>query len=404
MGIEDLNLDLGEHAERILVIAASAEASGRIGRLLEQRAYSYCSAADLAEASALADEELFDMVIAECSDDSSALDAVHAIVANAQLRRAPLLVLHPKAESVSAEQLEAFPIPVRLLGSPWEASALLVRVSSQLRIRKVKETEARFTSRVAEQNVQLRDLTTRFKRELQDAQYIQNSLLPKGLPSAEQTRFAATYVPLEAVGGDLYDLWKLPDGRMGLFIGDVTGHGLPAAFIGAMTKMALSYSGKGTPDEMLAEMNSGLCQHMPEGRFVTAAAAFYTPATGELYVARAGHPPGFLYRAATRELVQVAPRGVPLGFLEEARYELYSTRLEAGDKFLLVTDGITEAMNFGGAVLGVDGTARLFAELAPENAMDSCLRGLLEKQEEFSEGRMVKDDITLLGLERLAAG
>ncbi len=401
MGIEDLNLDLDEHAERILVVAPSDSAAERIGKLLQARNYAWQSAPDVETAGALAEGEVFDMIVAEFPDAAlPPIDAITAVLANPNLRRSPLLVLHPAADSVSREYLDGLKSPVQTLKSPWEPPALLVKVSSQLRMLKIRSEEAGFGSKVVSQNAELRDMTNRFKHELLEAQNIQNSILPTSLPTAENTLFAATYVPLEAVGGDLYDLWKIEKDLFGLFIGDVTGHGISAAFIGAMTKMAQTYAPKTGPEAMLEDMNKGIVPLMPDGRFVTVAAAFYRPSNGELLVARGGHPPGLLYRAADQTVTEISPRGFPLGVMDMARYELFKTVLAPGDKFLFVTDGLTEAINMDGKDWGVKGVAEAFRQLAMVQPIDECIISMLEKQMEFTSGRIVKDDITLVGIER----
>ena len=402
MGIKDFTLTSGEHAQRVLVIASSTEEADRIGKLLETRNYAWKAADGVEAASAMAGEQLFDMIVAEFADhDLPPIEAINSITSSAQLRRVPLLVMHPGAADISPNYLTSLDLPVSILSTPWHATDLIVKVSSQLRLQKLKDAESSFVAKVSAQNSELRDLTNRFQRELQEAQNIQNSILPKSLPTAKETSFAAAYVPLEAVGGDLYDLWKINDDLFGLFIGDVTGHGLSAAFIGAMTKMALSYASKESPDVMLRQMNEGLMELMPEGRFVTAAAALYTPSTGQLLVARGGHPPAYIWRAAGKFVTEVTPKGFPLGVVPHAKYELYSAQLLPGDKFIFVTDGLTETVNMAGRALGTAGTGVIFGELAETGSIEQCIAGLLDRQEEYSGGRMVKDDITLLGIERL---
>ena len=229
MGIEDLNADLSEHAERILVIAPSEERAQKIGKILEQRSCIWVFALDIPEAAECSKQELFDMIVCDWDESQgSAMEAIEVIGAEPQLRRAPMLLLHPRSDEIPEDYLAALDLQLQLLQSPWEASALVVKVSAELRKRRLRLEEAKFYSKVSSQNVELRDLTNRFKRELKEAQDIQTAILPKMLPDAAGTLFAATYVPLEMVGGDLYDVWQISDDLYGLFIGDVTGHGLSA--------------------------------------------------------------------------------------------------------------------------------------------------------------------------------
>ncbi|MFN8389257.1 MAG: SpoIIE family protein phosphatase [Bdellovibrionota bacterium] len=395
-------LHLDEQPEKILIIASNRDAAAKLGRVLESRGFTYQFAPTVDDAVQLAATELFDLVIAEYPDNSVlVIDAINAIANESDLRRSPLLLLHPNASSVSEEQRMSYPFRVQLLPVPWERGTVLVKASAELRLQKLRSEEGRFLSGITGQNLELRDLTNRFMRELREAQAIQSSLMPTELPSAPGTRFAAAYVPLDVVGGDIYDIWSISPELHGLFIGDVTGHGLSAALIGAMTKMAMSYAPKLSPEDMLREMNNGLAPLMPEGRFVTAELAFYNSDTGTLMLARGGHPPAFLYRAQTGAVEELAPRGFALGMIANAKYELLATKLEPGDKLLMLTDGMTESSDMQGKLLGTSGVSEIFGRLAPSYPIDRCIGELLDIREEYSRGRVVKDDIAVIGLERI---
>lgn len=401
--MDDFANDTIEHSEVVLVVSSDDEDSRRLTSLLERRRYRWEHVLDLGTAIERASTSLYDLVVVDLPELSMQPDQLaQRIGADPYLGRFPLIVVHRDADQIPAAAIESLGLPVQFVTRPIEPTSVLVKVAHQLRLRKLQADEGRFLSKIASQNVELRELTNRFRRELREAQDIQRSILPTALPQAPNSSFAAAYVPLEAVGGDLYDIWPIGDDHLGIFIGDVTGHGLSAAFIGAMSKMSLAYASTVQPDEILAGMNQALCPVMPEGRFVTAAVAVYNPKTGEIAVARGGHPPPFVFRAATQSIESVTARGFPLGVMGEARYERYSSQLHPGDKFLLVTDGITETLDLGGKLLGNDGVAQLFCEAAAQFPIDRCLSFLLERQELFSEGRLIKDDITLVGLERLS--
>ena len=119
----------------------------------------------------------------------------------------------------------------------------------------------------------MRDILLNFAQQYHDASRLAGEFaLPDSFATAKNIVISG--MGGSAVGGDLFDVWEIEEGLFGAFIGDVTGHGLPAAFIGSLTKMALAYGKKlKKPDELLTEMNEDTADHMPEGRFVTAAAA-----------------------------------------------------------------------------------------------------------------------------------
>jgi serine phosphatase RsbU (regulator of sigma subunit) len=311
------------------------------------------------------------------------------------------LVIHPQADAEAIASLAEPGRDVQYLPSPFNPSVFLVKVATLLRLRKFTNEQVSFETQIAAQNAELRDLTNRFKQELKEARSIQQSILPKKLPVAKKAVFAACFMPLEAVGGDMFDIWKIDDSRFGLFIGDVTGHGLAAAFIGAMTKMSLEYAPKQDPATMLEHMNNGLADLLPEGRFVTVAAAFYDDSSGKLQIARGGHPPPLVWQKSLGKVLQCSPRGLPLGVAPMCKYECQEVTLCAGDKVLFVTDGLTETSDMDGKMLGVDGAAQMYSQFASDLSIDKCLKAVLDGQKTFSGGRLTKDDNTLLGLERL---
>lgn len=397
MGIEDLNLDISEHAERVLVVTERDELFAELSALLHQRACLTLRARGIMAAAQLAASEVIDMVMLDCEHTDPQGEIAKAR-ANPHLRRAALAALSTRFTLGETGPDDPLGPGVLLLPLPIRAGDVLVKISTKLRLRKMDRREAEFATGLSARNAQLRDLTTRFKRELREAQAIQQSLLPQTLPAHPRMLCHASYLPLEAVGGDIYDLWEIAPGRFGFFVGDVTGHGLPAAFIGAMTKMALAYAKQDRPDEMVAEMNLGLAAHMPEGRFVTAIAAIYDADTSELQLARGGHPQALLHRAADSAVEEIAPKGLPLGITTEVPYELYTTKLEAGDKLLLFTDGLVEGADMNGSLFGIGGVRRHLIEAASAD-VTSTIAHILERYKDFTSGRVVKDDITIVGLE-----
>ena len=401
MGIEDFNLELAEHADRILLVTESLESKQQLGEIFEHRSYQWKAVENLGAAAELAGRELFDLVIVEiCSAQLPASDIIDNFKAKDSLKRCPLIVLHPEGSK------ERYPTArgassITVLSSPVEPSELLVKLATQLRLRKASNNQLRFDAKLSAQNAQLRDLNNRFRKELKEAQAVQQSMLPAEHPTDPNCALYATYIPLEAVGGDIYDLWRISERTFGLFVGDVTGHGLPAAFIGAMTKMALSYANQQNPEQTLAEMNAGLAEHMPEERFVTVAAAIYNAESGELKIARGGHPPSYIWRAETGEVEEVCPKGMALGMLAESKFELYQTKLNPGDKLLMITDGITEAQDMNGEMIGISGLGECFKRAAVLPDIKSSIENILQQIDAYSGGRVIKDDQTLIGLECL---
>ena len=401
MGIEDLSLDLKEHADRILFICDNDPAAAQISSLLETRSYNWVRVSTIEDGAVTAQEQVFDLVvICLLNPENDPIINLRDLKAERRLVRYPVIAIHPALEEIQMSGLIPKDEKLSLLPYPIDAAQFLVKLTMLLRLRKFRGEQASFETKIAEQNAQLRDLTNRFRTEVREAQTIQKALLPTTLPIFDSCVIAARYLPLEAVGGDLYDVFNIDSENVGIFLGDVTGHGLPAAFIGAMTKMALAYAKKNSPDKMLIEMNDGMIALMPEGRFVAVAAATYNINTGVLKVARGGQPNPYIWRAKTQSVEMAISRGMAVGMVEGICYQLFETILEPGDKFLMLTDGLTEATDMNGVMLGAEGVVKWLETEAGTLPIDRCLDYLLFLQERFCGGRILKDDITLVGLER----
>jgi len=188
--------------------------------------------------------------------------------------------------------------------------------------------------------------------ELATAREIQQSIIPPHPPDVAGLDVAALYRPASQVGGDFYDFVLLPDGRLGIFIADVSGHGVPAALVASMLKIALAAQEHvGEPAEVLRDLNALFCGRLKK-QFFTAAYALFDPLKQSLTFASGGHPPLMIANGtAIRELP--AP-GFVLGRMRSATFEAQSHGLSSGDTVLLYTDGIVEATDRNGEQWGYE--------------------------------------------------
>jgi sigma-B regulation protein RsbU (phosphoserine phosphatase) len=238
-------------------------------------------------------------------------------------------------------------------------------------------------------------------RELKVVGAIQRSLLPAELPVIPGLEMAAHYETSQRAGGDYYDFFPLPDGRVGIVMADVSGHGTPSAVVMAITHaIAHSYPGPAAPPgNLLAYLNRKLAARYTidglSGSFVTAFYGIYDPATRVMTYASAGHNAPRLARGGeVRGLGGEA--GFPLGIEAGEVYAECEVKMEAGDTLVLYTDGITEAFSPTGELFG---TGRLDAILAarPENATAVVMK-ILEGVGRFTGGSPATDDRTILVL------
>ena len=290
---------------------------------------------------------------------------------------------------------------VEVIQAPFTVGSLVSRIAMMLRLRKLAGTDERQGS-LAEINASLRDNNLKFKKELDEARAIQQSLLPLTLPKDSRIDLAVSYQPLDEVGGDWYFANQSVGKQLSLQIADVSGHGLSAAFIGSMAKLAMTAAGREQPHELLMEMNRLLAPQIPAGRFVTMGSCLYDPATGKVSWARAGHPPALIVRRASNTVAQLLGDGFAVGFFEDSSYMLVEDTLEVGDALLMFTDGITEAQDRSGDAFGLQ---RLSGALLNSERASSCsdiLRYILDVFDQFRGERLIRDDVTLLLLKRSA--
>ncbi|MDP8947115.1 MAG: SpoIIE family protein phosphatase [Actinomycetota bacterium] len=244
----------------------------------------------------------------------------------------------------------------------------------------------------------------RIEQELRIARLIQQTLLPKTLPELSGYEVAAYYQPADEVGGDFYDFFELEDGRLGLVVGDATGHGMPAAVLMASTRSvlrAVAQRGGGAPGQVLAEANEVLFHDIPPNMFVTCFYAILDPTEGRLRYANAGHNlPCCRHEGPATEL---KARGMPLGLMPGMRYEEKEAVLAPGESVLFYSDGLVEAHNPQGEMFGTR-CLRSFLTEHPTGGTD-LITVLMEEMKRFTGTRWEQeDDITLVTLQRLDGG
>ena len=240
----------------------------------------------------------------------------------------------------------------------------------------------------------------RIEHELQVARQIQQELLPESIPKLDGWRIAAYYEPAREVGGDFYDFLEFPDGRLGLVVGDATGHGMPAALVMATTRGMLRavVQSLESPGEVLAKVNEALVADIPPSTFVTCFYAILEPQSGFLRYANAGHDLPYLRRGGG-EAEELRARGMPLGLMPGMPYEEKETILAPGDSALFYSDGLVEAHNPKREMFAFPRLRRLVAEHEAEEG--SVVEFLMDELLTFTgEGWEQEDDITLVTLQR----
>ncbi|MFZ1053283.1 MAG: PP2C family protein-serine/threonine phosphatase [Candidatus Sulfotelmatobacter sp.] len=246
---------------------------------------------------------------------------------------------------------------------------------------------------VAARQTLQRDLQlSEIQKELEVARRMQLSILPTGFPNSANFHVAARYVPMTSVAGDFYDFIVADDRQAGLLIADVSGHGVPAALIASMVKVAATSqrANAADPARLLAGMNAVLFGNT-QNQFVTAAYVHLDSTSRTLQYSAAGHPPMLLLRHG--KVIEIAENGLILAAFDSATYTNAAHPLEPGDRLLLYTDGLIEAANPIGDFFGQDALSALLrqtADLPPSAASDQIISSV----QRWSASQ--DDDLTVL--------
>lgn len=238
----------------------------------------------------------------------------------------------------------------------------------------------------------------RITQELRVARLIQEQFLPTGVPDVPGWRIGAYYRPAREVGGDFYDFIDLPDGRIGVVIGDVTDKGVPAALVMATTQGLLREIAHQAiePADVLARVNERLVGDIPPNMFVTCQYAAFEPATGRLTIANAGH--NLPYIRGPEDVCEVYVTGMPLGLMAGSVYDQIDVVVDEGSCLLLHSDGLAEARDADGKLFGFPRIKDLVAE---HRSGDTLIDGLLDALSSFAADPVgIDDDVTLVTVER----
>lgn len=240
-------------------------------------------------------------------------------------------------------------------------------------------------------------------QELETARAIQQSFLPDLIPQHKNWDFATFWLPMRDVGGDFFDFYQLPDGRLAMLIADVSGKGVPAAMFMALSStvlrfaMGLSFA----PDELLDRANQLIISDQRSRMFATVFVMYLNRETGVAQYASAGHNPPLLYRRETGECHYLEASGVAMGLFTSAEYDTSTIELNPGDVLVMYTDGITEVINEEEEEFGeerLDALVAAHTHLSAQELSNLIVSSITR----FSSGQGVMDDETLIVIKRVS--
>ena len=331
----------------------------------------------------------------------------------------PIIMATARGESediVQALRLGANDYVTKPLDFPVVLARIQTHVAMKRTAEQVKELErilAEQNRELEQTNAQLAKANGRMTRDLKAAARIQKTLLPREVPQSPDASFAWIYQPCDELGGDGLNVIRLAAERIGVYILDVSGHGVASALLSVTLSRILSpppdpssilvrNSGEsGQPDiTPPGKVADYLNQHFPYDtateQFATLLYGVLDSSTGDFRYVSAGHP-GPVHLPAGMEPVILESEGFPIGLASSA-YEERSVRLGSGDRLYLYSDGIPEAMNADGAPFG---NARFLEAIGQSRSLplQDGISELLKQVERWRGDASAQDDISMLALE-----
>jgi phosphoserine phosphatase RsbU/P len=238
--------------------------------------------------------------------------------------------------------------------------------------------------------------------ELRIAREIQLGILPSDVSQccpSSGLDIQAIMEPARDVGGDLYEVMPIGDGRVAVVIGDVSGKGIPAALFMAVTTTLVRVAAQQLerPEEILSRVNEGLIVHNPRGMFVTLFCAIFEPQTGRIICASCGHPSPVQLRSGEAPSLPFRSAGLAAGIMADIEIPSQALELRAGDTLVFYTDGVTEAFDPQEQQFGERRLLDCLADMAGQSSKE-VLDQTLAAVRQHAGDAMQSDDITIVAV------
>jgi serine phosphatase RsbU (regulator of sigma subunit) len=370
---------------QLLVVDDSSVNRLVLGRYLQQQGHTVAYAENGRQAIELLRARAFDMMLLDIEmPEMNGYQVLELVVSDARLRDIPVIV------TSALDEMESVVKCIQMgaedyLTKPVDQVLLKARIDASLEKKRLRDAQ--------------RDLLRKMEAELDFAREVQRSILPGELPRKTGCDFGALMIPARAVGGDFYAFIELDEQRVGIAVGDVSDKGVPAALFMALTFSLINTEARRSfsPCDVLFNVNQYLLSMNQSDMLVTAVYGIFNCLTREFRYARAGHDKPIVLDASGQLLELVGHPGQLLGVLSAPALDEQHIILPAGGTLLLFTDGVTEAMNAGGQMFGLE---RLRAALQANyagRAQGICTE-IWRTVATFAGDQPAHDDVTLVAV------
>jgi serine phosphatase RsbU (regulator of sigma subunit) len=276
------------------------------------------------------------------------------------------------------------------IGMTFSISDISMRKSAEIALRESREA--------------LKNRNEIMEKDMQIAQLVQRELIPSEAPVCSFLNIAFSYIPLEKVGGDIFSFFPTREKSMGVFIGDVTGHGVAAALFHSLIQSATENIGRkysSTPSEYMNRLNNELTGRMTS-YFISGIYGSFSRSDGSSAVnftfSNGGHPAPVIIRKDGRAELFGAG-GTLLGLIPDYKFPEESVTLFPGDRVFLYTDGLPESSNAAGSAVGFDEKLADFIKAGSAPTIKDTIDAVVEQIRKFSGSRPMSDDLLIIGIE-----
>jgi|GEM_PF-372658 len=348
-------------------------------------------------------EEYLDIIIQDRMDPRSLQDAVEILTDEIEndadrepdrIRKIDFIEIDKYGNRLNTEAT------IRFLRDTTGKAVELIGVSRDITIRKMLEDELKKSLTI------LRERNEMMVNDLNTARLIQQALLPEEVPVHPRLKISFRYLPLATIGGDYFNFIHLQEGGLGVFLGDVTGHGVPAALFLSLLKSVTNKIWRQfatIPSSFIDQLNSDLQESMPS-YYITAIYGLFQEAgnngTMRFTFANGGHPGPIILRKADATAGIIDGRGPLLGAFDKVQYENHTVLLERGDRIFLYTDGLPETMNEKNEILGFDELPEWIRKINRPD-LDETLDSIIYNINIYRGSNPLSDDIVIIAFEIL---
>ncbi|RME93162.1 MAG: hypothetical protein D6767_01605, partial [Candidatus Hydrogenedentota bacterium] len=283
-----------------------------------------------------------------------------------------------------------------LLGNRY--TELYNRLDEETNLLEVKVRER--TEELRDAIFKLQERNKQHEKDLRLARVIQMNLLPDQPENLEGLRFVAHYLPMDDLGGDFYDIFPFSQTKTGFLLTDVAGHGVAAALVSMMLKLAFTSEAKNDklPAEVLTQVNDSMMSHLTTGEFFTCVYGVLDRAKQSFIYASGGHLPVLHYKKRDHQIYELENTGPIMGFRRGVEFENKEIKVQEGDRLIFYTDGVIEARNAREDEFGLDRLKETLLKYS-ESPLDRSVQALMRELYSYSGDWTVQDDFTLFIVE-----